>query len=391
MRGFDAQADEHPGRAAFGRKVRVAAARATRISYAAVAAAGGAEPSGRTHRGLPRRAAGRRLLDSVKPMLGAIALGIALAITPEVADRLSIDLDAPSDCMDGNAVRAAIERYVGRDSFGPEVEDVEITISVRPRAASYLLAVDVTLPGGTVEREIVAASCPELVEAAGLMIAVALDPLRVATAVAPRVEPLQPKPGTPRETAAPPASKPAGPPAARPVRARPCDYLELGVGGGIEVGILRRVAGAARATVACTRSWLRIELAGGFSSPGRLRPFAERPEASIAIMAGGLGLRGCVALRIGPLEMPSCVGFEAGVVRGSGHGIATMRVSHRAWAAAVVGQGIAWFSRHRVGVFLQTEGVVTIVRPRFGVDGLGQGFAAGFAGFRLIAGPAVRL
>ncbi len=89
MRGFDVQAERAFGQA-FWRRVHVAAGRAIRSSHAV---GRGRWRSGITQAYAPRTPATCRrqaLLDSVTPMPGATALAVALAVTPEVADRLSI-------------------------------------------------------------------------------------------------------------------------------------------------------------------------------------------------------------------------------------------------------------------------------------------------------------
>jgi hypothetical protein len=319
-------------------------------------------------------------------MLGSFVLSLALAVAPtDVASRLPLDWSAPAGCPDAAEVRGRIGAYLGRDAFDEAIDEVVVRGRVqRDRRGRWRLTIAVDLPGGTVERAVDAARCDELRDAAALIIAVALDPLRMGRRVEPPAEPA-PQP-MPEPAVTPPAVVEAAP------RPRPRRYFaDLRIGGAIELGTAPRIAAGPWLAVALVGRRFRVELAGRYLGPRTVRRFADHERAGVRVQSGIVALRGCFVPRVRRLELPTCAQVEAGAMRGRGVGLAQPQKSQRAMVAAVIGQELAWQLHRHVGLWLAVDAAWALVRPRFAIDDLGTAYTAGPAALRVVAGPSVRL
>ncbi len=297
---------------------------------------------------------------------------LAFAGSPSVGERLELSWTAPAGCPTQTQVRASIDEYLGRDEFGEAIAQVEIAGRIEPVSGGrFRLGIVVRLPGGTVDREVEAALCEELAAAAGLMIAVALDPLRVVDVVRP-----------------PPAPAPATPDPAP--AAEPRLGVGLRAGGAGQLGVLPGFGAGVWAALALVGPRYRVEVSGQYWLPQEVKPFEDKPRAGARIQFGAAAARACFVPTAGRFEFPSCVAIEVGAARAHGIGLAQTRVSHRPWVAGVVGQELVWVSRRRVGVWLGADGLLNISRPSFLVDDLGTVFETGVAAFRFVGGPLLR-
>lgn len=296
---------------------------------------------------------------------------------PSVGEQLELGWSAPEGCPQTGEVRAAIDQYLGRDEFGDALSSVQISGRISAptgaKPAKWRLDVEVRLPGGVVERAVEAARCEELAEAAGLMIAVALDPLRVSEVVEPR----EPPPALPQPEPPPPES---------PTRLG----VGLRLGGAGQIGVLPTVGAGLWAAAALVGRRFRVELSGQYWFPANVRPFEDAPEAGARIQFGAGGVRACFVPTVRRFEFPSCLALEVGAVRAEGIGLATSRVSQRLWVAAAAGQELVWVSRRRVGVWLGLDAVVGLAQPSFVVDDLGTVLETGRVAFRFAGGPLLR-
>jgi hypothetical protein len=307
---------------------------------------------------------------------------------------VTLQWSAPPECPTAENVREAIDRNLSRAEFGPALSSVVVEGSIADEPDGWRLHVSVALPSGSVERDVTSSDCTELAAAAGLIIAVALDPLRVVDTVEERVAraavvarptPIEP-PREPEER--PPNLIATEPPAAPPVRVIDIDLRAAAVA---EFGSLSVLRGGVGIGVGVVGPRYRVDLAAQYWAPRGVRPFAAEPDAGVAVQQAGLGLRGCLTPRFGPVELSSCLGFEAGASWGRGIGIGRTRTTALPWAAAVLGPELSWTSRRRVGVFAGADAMLWVVRPRFHVQDLGIAAQTQWVGVRVIAGPSFRL
>lgn len=103
------------------------------------------------------------------------------------------------------------------------------------------------------------------------------------------------------------------------------------------------------------------------------------------------GVRVCPQLARGRARIPLCAGADAGAMlgRGTGRDLTTTRTARQPWAGAVLEPGVAIDATSRVSLWLALEGVVSLYRPRFGVDGAPAAWTAGAGAVRVLLGVEV--
>lgn len=330
-------------------------------------------------------------------MLAALIVAVLAQAPPEPG--LGLRWEAPPGCPTGEEVRARVARLVGEEA----VLKTRLVARGVVRADAGAWALDLELAGetGGGRRALRSGRCEGLLGAAALVIAIAVDP-QAALAGGPAEGPAGVVPPPPRaaaedlptavpveetgsegqvEPAPAPASGPApGPvfvdgqedrakeagqeaPAAAPARA-PGVRVGVRLAGG--VGFARLLPGpsgaASLAISARGRGW-RAELGGLY-----LPPVAGGSAAIGGVFqAGAVELRGCPALTRGRIELPLCAGLQLGAMQGSGRGTGfeSTRVARALWLAGTLGAALAWRPRERVGLWLQVDAVVVLIRPRF--------------------------
>jgi hypothetical protein len=335
----------------------------------------------------------------------AASLTVVLASilsVPSVGEAIDLDWSAPAGCPQADDVRAQIDLHLAREAFSDTLGAVSVEGSIEPSIESsgdgWILHVRTELPSGRVQRDVTAGDCRELGQAAGLIIAVMLDPLRAnerrrldvepapAPAPAPVPEPAPVLgPPTPTEASATDPDPPA------PTMSRARRAFDLRAAGVLELGTFDTVRGGAWLGAGIVGRRFRVDLALHWLAPRRLRPFAEAPDAGVTLQQGGATVRGCVIPTQGPLALAACLGVDAGFVRGRGIGLTTAQTTAAPWVALDLGPELQWISRRRIGVWAATDAVVNFVRPRWTVHDLGVAAQARWVGLRVLVGPAVRL
>jgi hypothetical protein len=320
-------------------------------------------------------------------MWTAIIISTALApAVADVAERLQLRWEAPPACPSEAEVRDRIGAYLGRDEFDETVDDVRVDARVASmHGGAWALTVEVRVGEESVRRRIEAPRCADTRDAAALIIAVALDPLRVSRQAPPPWR----KPATTESPPSPPAARP---PPVTPIPVPPSRrrWADVRVGGVMEVGAAPRVTGGVALEVALVGRRFRVGLVSRYLPPRTVRPFDRPSAAGVRVQTGVLGVRGCFVPSVGRIELPSCAQIDAGATRAEGVDLQISRVTHRPWVTAAVGQEIVWHSRRGFGAWIAVDAAATLVAPRFVVDDLGTVYTPGWAAFRLLAGPSAR-
>lgn len=323
-------------------------------------------------------------------MAAYVAAVLAAVLAPSPGTELELQWAAPPQCPQAPTVRAAIDANLGQATFDAALSSIVARGTITPDGGAWQLDVEVSLPSGRVERSVVGRDCEDLASAAGLMIAVALDPLRVVDTVG------EPPPSLIRPDAVPQADEEERPelsPRRQPLvpKGRERLLIEPRVGGVLEIGSLGLVRGGVAAGVGFVGPRWRVDIVAQWWAPRPVRPFGAALDAGVSVQQVGGGARACVRSRVGPVELPTCLGFEAGVAVAGGIGLDEPRNAALPWAAAVVGQELTWVSRRRVGVFVGADAMLHVVRPRFRVADLGIAARTGWVGVRFVVGPLVRM
>lgn len=281
----------------------------------------------------------------------------------------TVDWTAPPQCPPDDAV---LERA---EALGADV--VAASFSMRGRIEAthpgFHLELEVETASGTTTRRLDAGTCAELVQAASLVLSVAIDPLRIPESVdarlppPPLTEPLPVRPVT-RQLPEPPLgpSRPAAPDG--PVPSVRGALLASGTAGR---GISPGVDGRAQLGIGLDVPFVRAELLG-FHALARRTEYADMDGVGARIGAWGVTARvgpRAVLERFGGLELAAGLGVELAAVVGDGFGV------DRAWArrdmsvAAVVAPGLRIPLGARFALGVDAEFAVSLRRPAFTVNG----------------------
>jgi hypothetical protein len=321
-------------------------------------------------------------------MLALTLVQVWLTIGPPIqrpSEGVPLRWEAPLECPDETALRERVHALVPGLLERPDAAGSRVEVVVRAAAESHAATVVVRNDDGETRREFAAPDCETVVDAAALVVAVALDPVGVSVGLS---EPAasEPTPTEPTESNKPivreePAAEPEPlimdepielPPAIGRASDPPTDERPRNLGFGVRVlgGGGYGPTNTGYATIGGTLALLgprwRVELGGLWAIPR-----VVRDDAGLGGRFDGWAVvgRGCFAPNIRRLELPSCGGVELGSVRG--RGLEELPISGRAsflWIALAVAQGL-WFSPiERVGIGLEIDLAVPLNRGVFAIE-----------------------
>ena len=288
--------------------------------------------------------------------LAAFFAAAAVVVAPSAgraAERFSLAWDAPSECPNEAAVRAAVHRWLDLAPDMPpdrlDTAAVEATarigrVDARGSEGSgqgWQLHLTLVSRSGRQEETLVTERCDSIVELVALKVALAADPAGFARSLADRA-----RPGGP-ETPSPP------PPA-----------LALRAVSGIGAGVLPGTAVAIAAIASYGSDSWRVE-AGGQYWFARPATYAELPAvgAQIGLLAGLA--RACLLPTLGRVVLPICAGIELGEMHGTGFGVDQTKTSDQIWAAMTFGPALRWRVVGPVALWLEGDALVALNRPQF--------------------------
>jgi hypothetical protein len=277
----------------------------------------------------------------MRSLLDLLWLGLGLFGPPEIGAAagapFELRWDAPATCPDATAVRAAVERRLGRAIAGELGADLVIDVHASTQEGGrWRVELGMHGPDGDARRELSDASdCAAAVEAAALVIAIAIDP-ELAGVVPDAPPPTEEatgevgseQGGTPTTTSerdaateddratttSPSRAGDRTSPSAtrRPTRAA------IGATAAASIGELPVVGGHGRLFAAVLRPRVRIELGGSFGGAPPMHPVIG---TTVGMWRWTIDARACAV--IAPrrwLEILPCAGIEGGqtIVRSQG-------------------------------------------------------------------------
>jgi len=308
---------------------------------------------------------------ALAPLLGAVQV----PAPPEIA----LEWAAPKECPDREAVLTAISRRLGRP-LEPGEAEVEARV-VRDGARGFTLRLRLTAGERGETREVADPSCAALADAVAVLVAAAVEPASLARppepveapepapieAPAPEPAPVDaPAPAPEPEPLAEPIA-PEGPPTPAPEPVPPRRSKGPGgfvrVHGGGELGAVPQVTGAVGVAGGLLWPRWRLEVQGLYVVPQERE--VARLEATVRVELFAAAVHGCRRLGRGAIEVPLCVGLEAGAMRGEARGPPSGRAAFQGWLGGVLGAGVAWHAGARWGLWGAVQMALTPLRPRF--------------------------
>lgn len=276
--------------------------------------------------------------------------------------RVRIDWRVPQGCPSRADLEDKVAHYMGEPSIPPLVRPVQARGSVERHSGGWTLTL-VLDEGGQVGRRVFEApDCPALTDAAAVVIAVSLDPNRIAERLE-RVEGAEPGPEPSPDPRPPPTAivEPSATPSLSPALEH-----RLQISAGVEYGLLPSVGAALLVGYAATGRLWRLE-AGVLYLPPRSVNYGDGEGGRLQLAAGEL--RGCVNPTASRVEFPICGGVAAGPMFGRGEGVEQRERPVAAWVGATVGPGVLWRIHRVVALRIGSDAVFSLVRPGFRVDG----------------------
>jgi hypothetical protein len=329
----------------------------------------------------------------------------------------SLAWEAPADCPSEANVRDAVAQLLGTSAPPPASVSARAVVQ-RTSSDHWIVQLTTVREGARGERVVEATSCPSLANATALIVALTIDPERVAAhtaapapsastsatasiastaAAAPSVAAVAPVPSASASGSPPPptpSSRPAPTPAPAPsvaVLAPPRDrpsatpadegpvvprrfaLLLEGVG---DLGSLPRLSDGLAGGLAVTFDALRLEAFGAYLFPQSSHP-ASVPSigSNIDLVVGGL--RGCFLPPRRVLELGVCGGLEIGQLQGSGFG--SLRSPYQTftpssqgglWVAPVVGGRLAWRIAPYFSLVIDLGVAIPLERDVFSISGV---------------------
>lgn len=338
---------------------------------------------------------------------------------------IEVRWEAPPGCPDEQAVRAAVERHVGRPLAQIRDRKLSIIATAHRAEAHWSLTVFTVTPEGTLERSLrYVHGCAPLAAAAAVLIAMTIDPqvlgrldphaLELLTEVEEAAAP-PPVPEPPPEAALAPAqatsdvavdpapllstpvrpqTPPARPQTPPPPPSSPRNLDPRGgarLSGSLGYGDIPSVGGGLAGALGLRLGrWFRTELTGGgwFLRSVKL----DLPNSAGATFnLWNVGLRAGAALPLGRhLEIPLLLGVEAGQIRVRGVQLIRAGDTRTPWAAVTLSTGLALVPLPALAVVLGLDGFIPVTRPRFVVENVGEIFRPRALGLRVSLGIELR-
>ena len=333
-------------------------------------------------------------------MWSALALRASYAIgqmaapaTPQSAPP-PFQWTAPPSCPTGAHVQTAVESHLGMPLAALPDAGWSVAAIVTQTSDGWSLALTIETQDGRHERPLHdPVDCAAISDAAALLIALALDP----DAGEPPTDDLTPDDQTPDDqtpddqTRAVLATEPAddidvADDAAEPAAPRestdepepdandsaPLGRLRFAAGAavGVDLGTLRGPSQTTHINVAALLRRARIEANASFGIARRFEIPATRGTATLWMWT--VGVQGGPVLRAGPVEFPLLGGIEIGQLVAWPRELLDPKRQRATWAAAVVMPGVMWAPRPWIALVARIGGMVSLARPSFSVEGIGQ-------------------
>lgn len=296
-----------------------------------------------------------------------------------VPSDLELHWSAPPECPERDVVESHISASLAEqaDTRAVDAEGVIVAKMVE-QGSSYALELTIETSDYVATREIRSSDCERLARATALVVAVALEAGSSAQNVDEAMDAGEAEndPFVPE----PPPDVPEEPPADRlavdqvgPEQAEE-ETPELPKGplidgafrlfGGVDSGVLPGASGGIGLGLALTGRLWRVGIEGSRWFP-KSEFFDGEPGVGGVFDLWEAGVRGCFVPVFDTLEIPLCLGGEAGQLRAVGTGGTVNLTRQPVWGAVVIAPGVIWLPRPWIGLFGGFDGFINVARPEF--------------------------
>lgn len=287
---------------------------------------------------------------------------------------VEIEWQAPSECPDSRSVKAHTERLLGQPLHAAPNQRVVARASVRRNeAGNWQLSLSLASNEQVAEETLVAKQCRALADATALKVALAIDPLATARAIEASAQRVQVGPPALEGRAVSTEQKDTEEGEYAEEAPQPASVVQGGVrldlGAGLD--LLPGLALGGNVGVWLQRFGWRGELSGR-AFVGEASAYPKMPAVGARLQLFGGVLRGCHLWSAGSIELPLCLGVDAGVSRGIGFGLATVNSATSWWAAVELGPALRLPLSERVAIWIEADANLPFLRSGFNVRNLGS-------------------
>ncbi|NOY90051.1 MAG: hypothetical protein GXP55_02495 [Deltaproteobacteria bacterium] len=343
------------------------------------------------------------LLAFVSPFLAARAGAQPDAVEVAGAEASAVRFEAPAGCGDVDALRRATRALLA----GPIPVDAELDGRVESTPEGFRLRLRL---GGS-ERDLRAADCAALLDAAALVWALSIDPVAALQSAAESNAPgsgsatseaeAAAESGTPPEAVealagalADPSAAASAPVASAPASAAPRDAspahprrYRLRTAFNLDAGALPSVSTGAELELALRLERVRVSVgARGFRARrGRVQAGGSA-YGDIGLGAGFVSVG--VPFGRGRMQLEARTTLEIGALWARGGGVAFPGRGRAAWVAAGLGLGAQLDVGRGFALVAHADAFVPLNRPLFVIDGVGSVYRPGSVSLRASLGLA---
>ena len=316
-------------------------------------------------------------------------VGVALCVTTvsatgaaaePAANRVLLRWAAPDECPDDVRLVHDVEALLGQRLPDAGEQPPSLTVHVNVQGSpvrGYAAKLSFASSRGDEDRYLEHPSCEQLLRAAALVVALAIDPERVH-AVQQRAHEAeqaalaqQPLPGPVTAPAATALVEPLvaratrrDVPAPVPAARDPLRGARLGWHGVVGTGSLPRWGIGFEAALGWHRGNFRTEVLGRFWLPREMR--VRDSAATLQLGLATLGARACWLPLRGAWQLAACAGADVGDLRGEGIGVENQTTRHARYSD--VGAGVQFaYLRSQLAPEAGLEFLGALERPEFGI------------------------
>ena len=273
---------------------------------------------------------------------------------------------APPECPDA----AFLDSYVHRllDSPEPAPPDTPVQAAATATHTGKRWHVDLVAEakGSKERRAFVGDTCISVVDATALVLAIMVNPEKVATYQSRVARPVPPPP-PPRPAPIPPSPSPS--PLA-PHAPPPTVFGSVAVFGAVDIGTLPTVGAETGIALGLVVRRLQLDLVG-IAEPFHAAPLAAVPDGGVRARLLRGGGRACVSLLDGAFDVSPCIGAELVSMKVRAYGVTKPEEADGAWGEAVVGAGVGWTITYGMGLRADGAAQIPMYRHHLAIPPLG--------------------